>query len=128
MCRECFPFFPFFLVVDEKVKESERKVVTQSFRAFTLVNFAFSFFHKSLFFVFLSLYFFLQYDIIDSLASLCVIIKNSPLFNVSHRAKKNIDGSQKQHFHLPPLFPFYFLFYEQTFISSLYYCCRRLRV
>lgn len=119
--RVCIYFFP---VPSEKksfcrkVKESERIYgirATQSFRVCTLVNFAFLFCstvpkRKFMFFLLLFILFFwsVQCDIIDC-DFLCVIITISPfflLFNASHHAKKNLIGSQKQHFHLPPLFYF----------------------
>jgi hypothetical protein len=46
------------------------------------------------------------------------------LFNVSHRASRNVIGSQKQHFH----FPLFSFTSKLFFCASLYYyCCRRLR-
>lgn len=109
--------YPFFFGVDEKVKESERKSCDTIVQGFYTRKFCIFFFPEKFVFCFCFRWvFFFQYDIIDSLAFLCVIITNSPLFNVSHRAKKNIIGSQKQHFHLPPLFfSFYFFLLRANF-------------
>lgn len=82
VCLECFSLFlPFG--VDRKVKGEREKFIraTKSFRAFTLVNFAFFFSApKTVFLSLFLLFSFVQCDIIDcaSLDFLCVIITTSP--------------------------------------------------
>lgn len=131
---ECFLFLFLYWISSKSLREREKMIFFSEWHNHSgflaLVNFAlisllFDFSTQNFILWPLSRFssYFLLFNMTSSLAPLFIFSVLSSqshlLFNVSPHAKKNIIGSQKQHFHLPSLFSVFFYYFTSRNFSLL---------